>query len=189
MYKKRAMCRLIEEKAGFAVKSPSDFTRLAELVFNETGAYISETTLKRLFGYIEGWQNPRPGVWNILARYVGLANEDAFVKGCGLDPESISGAVTADSVLSAELAAGSELELRWFPDRYMRVRHEGNGDFLILEAQGTRLEAGGRFHADSIVAHDALLLSPYTPPQKVVEPLLYEIGRTGGVELNLLPTQ
>lgn len=41
MYKKRAMCRLIEEKAGFAVKSPSDFTRLAELVFNETGAYIS----------------------------------------------------------------------------------------------------------------------------------------------------
>lgn len=186
------MCRLIEEKAGFAVKSPTDFTRLAEMICEKTGSYISESTLKRLFGYIEGWQNPRPGVWNILSRFVGFVNEAAFRTACGLNPEAISGEVMKDVIHCAELEPDAEIELRWYPNRYMLVRYAGGGDFRIIKAMGTHLKPGGTFHAETLAAHDALLLNPYTPPTEdgdTDRPLLYEIGRTGGIEYSIVQSE
>lgn len=186
--KKAAMCCLIEKQAGFTIKSSADFSRLAELIATQTKEYVSETTLKRLFGYIEGWQNPRPGVWNILSRFVGFANEDAFCKAYGLDPEAISGVVTVDSLPASKLHDGAEVELRWYPDRYLRTRYAKDGIFEILEAQNTRLQAGGRFHTDCFIAGDALLLNPYYPPntdETESTPILYEIGRTGGIEFTV----
>lgn len=190
MSKKTAMRRLIEQTAGFKVKTPSDFTRLADMIRSRTGSYISETALKRFFGYIEGWQNPRPGVWDTLSRFVGFVNEDSFTRACGLDPEAISGIVTARSLKSADLPEGAELEIRWFPDRSMRVRHLGAGEYLILKALNTALEKSGTFHTDTFIADDSLLLNPYAPPTTAGAdypgPNLYEIGRTGGIEFTLV---
>lgn len=186
---KKALCKLIEEKAGFEIKTPADFSRLAEMIIGQTGSYISVSTLKRLFGYIEGWQNPRPGVWNILSRFVGFANEEAFRKASGLKQEAISGEVMNDVVRAVDLNPGAEIELRWYPDHCMLVRHTEDGNFLILKVVGTHLKPGGTFHADSLVAQDSLLLNPYYPPAEIDgsrKSVLYEIGRTGGIEFTVI---
>lgn len=178
--KKRALCLALERRAGFKVYTPADFARLSGLIFTDTHQYVSQTTLKRLFGYIEGWQTPRPGVWDILCRYVGYANEEAFSRAYGLAPEAISGQVNTTSLPCREISMGAAIRIEWYPSHRIEAKYLGDCRFEITEAHGTALTAGGTFYLSTLVQGSALLLLDYKPTPEA-DPIIYEIGRQGGI--------
>ena len=61
-----------EQVIGQPVKTPKDFTLLAEKIFRRIHVQISPTTLKRLWGYLNEPVAPRPSTLNYLAQFLGL---------------------------------------------------------------------------------------------------------------------
>lgn len=187
--RKRALCLAIEKECGFRVRNAADYSRLSKLIYDKMHELISETTLKRLFNYIEGWQNPRPSVWDILCRYAGYVNEDDFLRGNGISPEAISGEILSGRILCNDLKPGGCLTIRWYPDHSVRVEYLGDCEFKILESSGTSLMEGGYFHASVLVNGDSLTVSEYYPTSESRDlrdgGILYEIGREGGIEVNV----
>ena len=70
----------VEETFGREIKTPKDFENLSQVVNDRTDNYISATTLKRMWGYLTEPVTPRKGTLDVLARYVGYKDLDAFVQ-------------------------------------------------------------------------------------------------------------
>ncbi len=68
----------IEEKLGRPIRSPKDFNFLAVEIFAEVHVNISATTLKRVWGYIEGGKMPRLSTLDVLAWFVGYDDWESF---------------------------------------------------------------------------------------------------------------
>ena len=64
----------IETSVKRKMKTPTDFIFLSGAVFERTRETMSPTTLKRLWGYIEGADQTRNSTLEILARFLGFDN-------------------------------------------------------------------------------------------------------------------
>lgn len=51
--------QMVEDTIPRKIKTPADFTYLSGVIFERCGETISETTLKRIWGYIEGYDTTR----------------------------------------------------------------------------------------------------------------------------------
>jgi len=67
-------------KAGIKIISPGDCRFLSATISNHTGKQISDTTLKRIFGFTFSKFSPSLYTLNILAEYCGHDGWDAFSK-------------------------------------------------------------------------------------------------------------
>lgn len=72
------LIKLIEQTIGRKVKSPKDFTFLANCIFDKMGETLSPSTLKRVWGYMPGYATIRPSTLDLLARFVGYSDWDGF---------------------------------------------------------------------------------------------------------------
>ena len=72
------LIQLIEQTIGRKVKSPKDFTFLANCIFDKMGETLSPSTLKRVWGYMPGYATIRPSTLDLLARFVGYSDWDGF---------------------------------------------------------------------------------------------------------------
>lgn len=70
----------VEEKVGHHLRTPRDFDHLHDLLFQEQGIMVSVSTLKRIWGYVKSDSQPRSSSLDILARYVGYSDYEAFRK-------------------------------------------------------------------------------------------------------------
>lgn len=174
----------IERKVGYPLQSGPDLAHLSEMIQSETHEYVSATTLKRFWDLYEGHHMPRPSIWNALAKFVGDANFAAFclrMKSSGVD---ISGEVGGRKIESCNLTVGVEFDISWAPDRTLTVRYLGDDKFEILHSVNSKLIAGRTFIAPYIIEGMSMLLEDYRPAPDAA-PIIYEIGRSGGVTLSL----
>lgn len=183
---KRFLRREIEAKAGFRPVTAPDFARLSQAIADDTHERVSPTTLKRIFGYIEGWQQPRPGVLNILATYLGYPNAHTMRVGAGLVPSELSGQITAPHLRSQLLPVDQRVLLTWYPDRRVVVRHLSENLFAVEEVNGSHVAVGATFCCDVIVEGQPLTMQRYLAAGNEGEPVTYECGRRGGVQFELL---
>lgn len=70
--------RKVEEIIGRKVRQNADFTFLQQCIVEQTGERISTTTLKRLWGYVKDGGSPRTSILDLMARFVGSENWEAF---------------------------------------------------------------------------------------------------------------
>lgn len=79
LYAKLRGC--VEEKAGLRLKYRGDFVSLSEQLQVVTGQRLSETTLRRFWGYQEsGMHSATVRTLDILSQYVGMKTWEDFVK-------------------------------------------------------------------------------------------------------------
>ena len=174
----------IERKVGYPLQSGPDLARLAEMILAETREYVSATTLKRFWDLYEGHHTPRPSIWNALAKFVGDANFAAFCRRMKASGAEISGEVGGRKIESSTLEPGVEFDITWAPDRTLSVRYLGDGNFEILRSVNSKLVAGRTFRAPYIIEGMPMLLEDYRSTADA-DPIIYEIGRSGGVTLSL----
>lgn len=73
-----ALKKAIKEKAGRSMDSPGDYDFLSSEVKRSTNEYISPTTLKRFFNYIQSNVSTRTSTLSLLSRYLGYKGWDDF---------------------------------------------------------------------------------------------------------------
>lgn len=70
----------IEEKAGITIRYPKDCEVLAMRISRQCGCNVSSSTLKRLFGFVKGTQEPRMYTLDIIANFLDYHCWDELVE-------------------------------------------------------------------------------------------------------------
>lgn len=167
----------VSRQFGKPVNSSSGFEQLALDVEARTGERLSESTLKRLWGYVSLNPKPRASTLDILARYTGREN---FRRLC-LELQETSAFFTAESVRSADLEEGSVVILGWMPDRRVELVYLGNMRFEVRDAGTSKLRRGDRFEAAAFLRDQPLYLPGVERDGKMLP--AYVAGRSRGLTL------
>lgn len=148
----------IEQAVGRTMRRHGDFVWLSERIFARLRLYVSHTTLKRLWGYLDEGVQPRESTLDALARFLGYADYQAYSLGGG--KESESDPVMSRSLVPADdLAVGDTVVLSWLPDRECAAVYLGGGRFRVERSTGTRLTAGTTFDCSLVVEGEPLYLN------------------------------
>lgn len=141
----------VEKRYGRKLLSSGDFEALSVVIEHESGEILSASTLKRLWGYVTLKPTPRISTLNVLARYIGKRDFTAFRQSIQNDRYYVSRFFSTKTAYTSDLQEGAELIIGWAPNRVVRLRYEGNGSFVVLKSENSKLEAGDRFDADSFM--------------------------------------
>ncbi|MBR5085675.1 MAG: hypothetical protein IKX31_01560 [Muribaculaceae bacterium] len=170
----------VEEKMGRALRLPSDFQLLAHNVAEVTGEHISTNTLKRLWGYLEGYRTSRRFTLNVLSRYVGFRDWDDYC--VNLNHNASSQIFDTQHIDSGSLDVGDRLTLRWHPDRVVRLEYRGGNEYVVLESHRAKLTAGDTFKCQGFVPGQPLVINGLLH-KGVDHPINYICGKQGGVKV------
>lgn len=148
----------VEAVFGSAVTTARHFDLLRESIRSRTGVLLSATTLKRLWGYLSEPVAPRLHTLDVLSRYAGWSDWDEFSH--SHRPDDIeSGPLGSPHIdVRQDLRPGDTLVLTWAPGRVCRVVSLGDDRFEVAEARATRLRAGDRFSAATVIGGAPLFL-------------------------------
>ena len=110
----------VERKYGRRIATTTDFESLSVVIEHDTGALLSASTLKRLWGYVSLKPIPRLSTLDVLCRYIGKRDFKAFCN--SLKDESFydSGFFSAEYVDVRDLKTGAAVTIGWPPNRFQR---------------------------------------------------------------------
>lgn len=185
----KAIIQAIESSIGFKVATPRDFDLLKDIIFNHTSEYISSTTLKRIWGYLDEPLKTRESSLSILAKTLGYTDwkefQNSYQNGLA-ESKSPSSPTFRNSInVNDDLKKDDEIMLYWFPDRMCRIRYSGEFQFEVIESENTRLKPGNTFSCHLIIEGEPLYLSGLI--QNDSKPISYICGKLhGGVRYKKL---
>lgn len=132
----------VEQFISFPLSTPYDYERLSETIKLEGCGYVSATTLKRIWGYINDTgcgYSPSAYSLRTLCNLLGFKDMDEFA-GCPVPIQSRE--YMGDFVESCRLPEDAELELRWQPNRCCVLRHLTDSLFKVLRVENSHLHEG-----------------------------------------------
>lgn len=161
------------------IKTSADFSQLSEAVAESGAGYLSQSTLKRLWGYVKDTRRKHRSTLDILSRYIGYNDFAAY---CSvLDKMNISDSDFAigDVLNASELEAGSMVEVFWKPDRTLTLRALEDMTFEVMACQNTRVAVGSTVRCMSFVTGQPLLLDLCSEASG--EKMVYIAGKQEGI--------
>ena len=170
--------QMIEQSVARKMKTPADFQFLTGVIQERCKETLGVTTLKRLWGYVDGYDTTRYSTLSILARCVGFRDWDDFCENRDRSGES-SNMIVGHAVNPADLAVGDCLAISWSPDRRVRIEHLGNGNFEVLRSENSKLKPGDTFHCYSLIIGEPLYLDNFVRGNN--PPTLFVVGNKGGL--------
>ena len=169
----------VEESANHRIKTSTDFTFLAGVIQERLGETVATSTLKRLWGYVDGYASTRESTLNILARFIGYPDWETFVSDyCEVDGVQSSHRVISTTLNINDLPVGSRLEITWNPNRRCLLEYQGEHRFVIRESENAKLKAGETFLCDRFMEHEPLYVEHFTPDGSEE---LFVMGNKGGL--------
>ena len=172
----------VEHFVGREIKLPRDFKFLEGQVECYTGVKISQSTLKRLWGYVSCDSAPSYYVLDTLVTMLGYTSWTDFVKR-SLDSESSCRIVRRKLQMDA-LSLGDKIELMWSPFRVLVAEYTGDGTFVVEQSENSKLIAGDTFHCSCVIEGEPLYLTDVTHPG--IEACDYVCGKLGGVKWRVI---
>lgn len=172
------LLRLVQNKLGRSLASPSDFDALSLAVSQENASdRLSVSTVKRLVGYVGDRHAPSNSTLSILSRYVGYRDWTAFRQRL---TNPTSGSLNDEIIQVNRLNVGDEVEMEWLPNRYCRLRYQGEHHFEVVEVQGSsRLAVGDTLDVMVFGLGQPLMATNHRHSNK--KRPLYIAGRTHGL--------
>ena len=173
------LCREIEDVVGRSMHTPADFDFLCDRICTQTREYISSTTLKRTWGYLDGVRTIRYSSLEILARAAGYRNWENYLAVKKISLESDSKFVNRGIVEAGALNKNDIVVVTWNPNRKCVFRYLGNDSFIVTESVKTHLCAGDTASVKTFVVNEPLILSNLTHNGETG--LTYVCGANGGL--------
>ena len=178
--KQNLLKREVERMVGRQLTEARDFEQLSHLLLSHTRERLSPTTLKRLWGYLKNEEvQTRPHTLDVLARFVGYKNYEDFCAHSESLDEVQSGIKAEEKITTEGLRRGQRLIITWRPDRRIVVKHIGNGQFEIVEAENTKLSVGDTFRCHLMIQHEPLYLDEVVHQGQPA--MVYVAGQKDGV--------
>lgn len=173
-----ALRSLIEESAGKKMVSPADFQFLSELIAQRCHETLGITTLKRIWGYIEGYNTIRNSTLSILARVVGFHDWQDFLTNYNNGSES-SHIILGEILYAEQISENALVQVCWAPDRKCIFKHISNGNFIVVESINSKLTANDTFHCTFFAKGQPLYIDNFVHDNKA--PTLFVVGNKGGL--------
>ncbi|MDE7147270.1 MAG: hypothetical protein K2O20_02650 [Duncaniella sp.] len=139
--------QLTEAQLGHGCHTPGDFDKLIIRIEKKTGEKISQSTLKRLWGYVAYPHSPSSNVLSILARFNGFSDWSSFCKtsaGHVENPvaESDSDFLTPDATATAAMNIGDRVRIEWGRVKSCTIEKIGTETFIVVSSTNIKLRAG-----------------------------------------------
>lgn len=170
--------QMIEESVGRKIVAPTDFSFLTGVIAERCHETLGVTTLKRIWGYVEGYDTMRNSTLSILARCVGFHDWDDFLQNHA-KRNSSSQVVLGQAILASQLETGERVRVTWAPDRRCVFSHRGDGCFEVLSSENSKLKVGDTFHCAYMIIGQPLYLDNFVRGNK--PPTMFVIGNKGGL--------
>ncbi|HAE25137.1 MAG TPA: hypothetical protein DCG33_07330 [Prevotellaceae bacterium] len=135
----------IEQEVKRKIRTPYDFEFLAGVIWERLHENISPTTLKRLWGYIDGADTTRRTTLCLLSQFLGFADWEAYLASLATRTDIESAAFEGEGIHINNLQPGDRVEVTWLPNRRCVFRYEGDARFTVVEAEHAKLHAGDTF--------------------------------------------
>lgn len=135
----------IERDLKRRIRTPYDFEFLAGVVWERLHENISPTTLKRLWGYIDGADTTRRSTLCLLSQFLGYPDWEAYLASLSQRTDVESDVFAGEGLNIDDLQIGDFVEVTWLPNRRCVFRYEGNAHFVVTEAENAKLHVGDRF--------------------------------------------
>lgn len=170
--------KMVEDSVARKMKTPADFQFLTGVIQERCKETLGVTTLKRIWGYVEGYDTTRFSTLSILSRCVGFRDWDDFLANHNQSGES-SNLVLGRALYSDEIPAEGLLRIAWSPDRRVHLRHLGEGSFMVMESENSKLKPGDTFHCSCFIIGEPLYLDNFIHGNN--SPTLFVVGNKGGL--------
>ena len=171
----------IELSINRKVKTPADFDFLAGVVWERLHETISPTTLKRLWGYIDGADTTRNSTLNLLSQFLGYQDWDAFLNELENNNEVQSASIISRHILTQDLQPNDIIEVGWQPNRHCIFRYLGNRTFIVEESSNSKLKVGNTFACSLFVLGEPLYIDNLI--QNGRPPVAFVVGNKNGLTL------
>ena len=135
----------IEREVKRRIRTPYDFEFLVGVIWERLHENISPTTLKRMWGYIDGADTTRRSTLCMLSRFLGYTDWEAYMATLATRTDVESDLFAGEGLSIDDLQAGDCVEVTWLPNRRCVFRYEGNARFLVTEAENAKLHVNDRF--------------------------------------------
>ena len=138
----------IEEEFGEKILYSRQCEALAEAILEKTGQRLSLVTLKRLLGFTSAEVMPRLSTLDIIASYCGYDDYESL-KGALMDSSLVSDFKFTEIVEAKNLEKGSQIILRYDPDRMIHLEYLGDSFFIVKESLNSKLLIGDKVKIQS----------------------------------------
>lgn len=172
---------LVEKEYGKALRTTTDFDEFSFYLQKKEFGLISTSTLKRLWGYVNDIHKPRVQTLDLLSRYIGFSFFSVFCDYLKSSSAYNSSFFSAQQIMAKELTPGTELEIGWSPNRYLRLLYKGNTLFEVEEAKQSKLQKGDCFETATFLKGQPLFLPYVLRNGERTSPFI--AGRNGGLTL------
>lgn len=138
----------IEMMFGRTCKSPAEFKLLALWINKEKGESVSDSTLRRIWGYSKSQSKTRLSTLTSLARCLGFIDWDEYVLNL-IRKKLIAGDTeTAHSLIAKELHTGDRIRLRWNQEAEITIECIDKERFQVIEESNTKFGIGDTFKSN-----------------------------------------
>ena len=130
----------IEERFGKAVRYPKDCEALAITISSACNERVSASTLKRLYGFVTGIEQPRRFTLDLIAQYLCFPDWESLIKSINnvTHSEFISlSEIGIDNIIENEI-----IEFGYKPDRNFAVKFLGKQQFEVMKSENSKLTVG-----------------------------------------------
>lgn len=177
-----SLLEAVEKKYGRGVNTSTDFESLSVVIEHEIGEYISSSTLKRLWGYVNLKPVPRIATLDVLSRFVGYNSFAAYREALKASTEQPSDFFSTPYLSSADMQTGEKIQIGWAPNRQVTLEYEGADTWRVLESVNSKLLPGDSFKATQFLLGYPLVLDGISRADGSVTPS-YIAGKNGGLTL------
>ena len=170
--------QMIEQSIGRKVTTPADFVFLRDIIATRCQDTLSDSTLKRIWGYVKGYGSTNATPLSLLARCVGFRNWQDF-----LQHYAIHG-VTSHYILNTtlyanDIAKDASVLVTWQPDRRCLFLHLGEGLFRVTDSINSKLQIGDTFHCGCFIVGQPLYLYDFKHGDEPSS--IFVVGKQGGL--------
>ena len=140
----------IHEKFGQPVRYPKDCNALADHISSTCKTKISGSTLKRLYGFVKGTQEPRLYTLDIISDYLGFKGWEHLLH--SLDKSDVTESEGLDKLKPEQVRKGQTVFLSYEPGKKIEIQKQGNV-FLIISSNDRKLIVGDEVKFGTIELH------------------------------------
>ena len=144
----RAIKDKVEHKYGSTVRYPVECDALAEEISKTTGRSISSSTIKRLWGFIEGASAARSYTLDTVAEYCGHSCFDDLIE--SFNPTDYVKKAPITFLLTKDIPVGREIFFTFGGEASLNMKLDENHSYRVLESNNCELVAGDVFECVKI---------------------------------------
>lgn len=133
------LLRSVEQCFGRKPHSPREFKWLSQRIYDKTGESVSDSTLRRLWGYNKKHGSPYRYTLDILCRYMGYENVDDFFERETAPPPNCNQQIIVDCsaeiqrlIRQNKITVGQQLRVDLSDTEYVVLRYLGGDRFAIV---------------------------------------------------------